>query len=583
MIKQFFVLMCCGMFLFGAAGAEELTTVSRWDISVSPYKFELQGEMARSIDEYRTAVNLTTIAPSIDRQIRAETERLRLLLNSRGYYQAKISSEWDEEFLKPRYEVQLEKRYQISSLAIKGNFLPASNNWQLLDIGDPLNAVSVLGQQTRVKKYIEERTCFYNLDVSHQVELNDLNQTGSIVFITDVSDPTVFGQVSFDGANGIDFDFLYRLVDIRPGDCFKRSTIDTAIIALFDTGLFSQVRSSVQRSEAGEVNVKFNVVRRKVRTLSAATGWESDLGLGATVGWVHRNLWGEGQSLALELSIKSVIQSFSADVVVPNFLDRRNRFKWQNTIEKTNIEFETVEYSSTASIERKATNQDYFEYGLGYTQLGERIDGDWSIYRQIRLPLMYQFNNVADPFNPTNGQRASLELEQVWDIDENFTPFFLTGLGGQLFTRLDPNLTLASRVKWNSLWYGDALGSTLQNIPESEWLRAGGSTSIRGYGYESIEFTASDNPDKGGTQRWLVSNELRLRLSETWGVVTFWDVGSVSDQINPLDQVTWFSGAGAGIRFFTRFAPIRLDVAVPMNQDADYGNFVIYVSLGQAF
>lgn len=582
------------LLFFNSAVAGNLRSASRGDISLKPYRFQLKGELVRAIDDYRTAVNQTNIDPSRDRQLRAEKTRLEQLVKSRGYYLATIDSTWDESKSTPQYQIILGPQYEINQLSLSGNFEPEDDSWLVLTAGDALNAALVLNQQTKLRQYIEAHSCFYNLAINHRVTLNEVERFGDVDFQVSVSDPAVFGRVKFDGAGEVNEEFLWRVTGIRGSDCYRRSVIDSAVISLFDTGLFSQVRPVISRDEAGLVIVTFGLEKRKDRTLRASAGWKSEQGLGGSVGWQHRDLFGKAQSLALGLALQSSEQTASANIVVPSFLDRRNRLNWDNEISHAEVSgIESIGYSSTARLARKASTQDYYEYGLGVNQLDERTNGEWDSYRQVRLPLKYRYDSVQDPFNPGSGFRTSFGVEPVWDVDENFTPFVLTGVGLQYFKSLDSRATLASRFRWDSLWYGDGLGSTQNNIPESEWLTAGGSTSIRGYGYQSIQLAqkeiSSTNPAEvaselpGATQRWLMVNEVRLRVNDSWGGVAFWDVGALADGVSLAAPEQWYHGIGLGLRYFTRFAPIRIDVALPLNRRTGDDGFQVYVSLGQAF
>ncbi len=587
------IIWFVSMLIVSVVTAEELASASRWDVSLSPYKYGLQGEIVRTLDEYRTSVNQSGLSPNHDRQMRAETERLTLLLKSRGYYLSSIETLWPEEQSKPKFQIELGPEFTIASIKVSGDVELSDDKWQKLKIGDALNATDVIAQQAKIKTYIEQQACYFKIGVTHQVELDEANRTGNVEFISNVSQPSTFGVVSFVGTGAVKQSFLRRATGIKNGECYKSSAIDSAVISLFDTGLFSQVRSALVPSGNGTIDVVFTAQRKKDRRLKSAIGWESERGLIGSVGWLHRDLMGSAQSLELDLTLQADIQEVSANVIVPSFYDRRNRLNWKNTVVRDISDIETWQFSSIATLERKASLHNYYEYGFGYNQEIERVDEDWSSYRQIRLPLTYRYDSVLDPFNPGTGFRTAFQVEPVWDIDESFTPFILTGVGLQSFVRLEPRLTFANRIRLDSLWYGGALSSTQENIPESEWLKAGGSTSIRGYGYESIElpqkYVDSDTTEdeaaalSGATQRWLVINELRLRLNDSWGFVAFWDMGSVDDSINPLDHANWYSGMGAGVRYFTRFAPIRLDVAFPQDRRAQDDAFIIYVSLGQAF
>jgi translocation and assembly module TamA len=80
-----------------------------------------------------------------------------------------------------------------------------------------------------------------------------------------------------------------------------------------------------------------------------------------------------------------------------------------------------------------------------------------------------------------------------------------------------------------------------------------------------------------------VSSEFRVRLTETVGVVPFIDGGTVYEERYPDFSETFRWGAGLGLRYFTGFGPIRLDVAVPINKRDTDDDFQFYISFGQAF
>ena len=76
---------------------------------------------------------------------------------------------------------------------------------------------------------------------------------------------------------------------------------------------------------------------------------------------------------------------------------------------------------------------------------------------------------------------------------------------------------------------------------------------------------------------------MRIKVTDTWGVVPFFEGGSVFDSALPdfSKKLRW--GAGIGVRYYTGFGPVRLDVAFPINGTPEDDDFQIYVSIGQAF
>jgi translocation and assembly module TamA len=64
--------------------------------------------------------------------------------------------------------------------------------------------------------------------------------------------------------------------------------------------------------------------------------------------------------------------------------------------------------------------------------------------------------------------------------------------------------------------------------------------------------------------------------------VPFLDGGSLSTESTP-DLKDWQFGAGLGIRYYSSFGPIRVDVGTPLNPQSDDSRVAVVVSLGQAF
>ena len=62
----------------------------------------------------------------------------------------------------------------------------------------------------------------------------------------------------------------------------------------------------------------------------------------------------------------------------------------------------------------------------------------------------------------------------------------------------------------------------------------------------------------------------------------FFDGGSLSTEALP-DFKNWRLAAGLGVRYYSLFGPIRIDVGVPLNRQKGDGPVAVTVSLGQAF
>jgi translocation and assembly module TamA len=97
-------------------------------------------------------------------------------------------------------------------------------------------------------------------------------------------------------------------------------------------------------------------------------------------------------------------------------------------------------------------------------------------------------------------------------------------------------------------------------VPSKFLFRTGGTTTVRGYDYESLG-VKQGVATVGGRALAVGSIEYVKwleRFNGDWGVATFVDVGDAADRFNTLDFAV---GAGLGVRYRTPAGPLAVDVA----------------------
>ena len=109
-----------------------------------------------------------------------------------------------------------------------------------------------------------------------------------------------------------------------------------------------------------------------------------------------------------------------------------------------------------------------------------------------------------------------------------------------------------------------------------------GGGSGRGYGYQEIGPRDVNNDPVGGRSLAEFSVETRIRFGQSFGIVPFFDGGNLYAPALP-DFTGLRYGTGIGVRYYSSFGPIRVDVGTPLNPRRGDSRIAIYVSLGQAF
>ena len=108
---------------------------------------------------------------------------------------------------------------------------------------------------------------------------------------------------------------------------------------------------------------------------------------------------------------------------------------------------------------------------------------------------------------------------------------------------------------------------------------------MRGFDFQGVGPRDADGAPTGGNSLTDASAEVRYRFQafgNDLGVVAFLDAGEVSPKAKPAFDDLRF-GAGIGLRYFTSFGPVRIDVATPINRRSGDPRVAFYVSIGQAF
>jgi translocation and assembly module TamA len=167
---------------------------------------------------------------------------------------------------------------------------------------------------------------------------------------------------------------------------------------------------------------------------------------------------------------------------------------------------------------------------------------------------------------------------------QNFSGPSLTFASGRLAGSAYRRLADSDRyVVAASLAISSIAGASLADLPADKRLYAGGGGSLRAYGYQLAGPLDINNRPIGGKSSAELSLEMRIKITDTIGIVPFVDAGNVYAASVPKfgNRLLW--GPGLGLRYYTSFGPIRLDLATPAVRRRNDSPIQVYISLGQAF
>jgi translocation and assembly module TamA len=413
--------------------------------------------------------------------------------------------------------------------------------------------------------------------------------TLDIMIKVDAGPKVNLGHIDINGLKKMDASFMRKRLLVMSGQPFKSSDIEAARKDLEALGVFStvSVTDGKQLDQQGRIPLSFDVTERPLPTANMGAAYSTDLGGSLSSTWLRRNLFGQAEQLSLSAALTQVGGNSTtglgykvgAAFSKPDYLSRDQALQLGlDALQQNYTAYNETALLAHGILNRKLSKYWHFGYGIAAEQAQISQENILRDYSLLSLPLTLKYDSSNSPLDPTQGSIASAALTPTYSMAAS-PSFVLLQVSASTYIDLgEPG----RRVLALRGLLGDSGGASQFDLPPDKRFYAGGSTTVRGYKYQSVGPKFADATPQGGTGIAAASVELRQRIFDDYGVVLFADAGQVSVDALPFTN-RWQMGAGVGARYYTSFGPIRLDVALPVNPVPGSGSFEVYIGLGQAF
>lgn len=398
-----------------------------------------------------------------------------------------------------------------------------------------------------------------------------------------------FGPLRVTGQERMRLSRILAIAGYREGETFSPAMLATVAERLRRTGVFRSVSlAEDDRILAPDLQpVTLTLVEEKPRRYSFGAELSSLEGVTLSGSWLHRNLFGGAERLRVSGEIAQIGgQNSGVDYILGVSLDRPADIRADTTASLT---------FDLAHLDQEDFSADTLGFGVLLTNYASRrltwtvgirydaadvtdITGSYD-YRNLSLPITGTWDDRDNPLDARNGVYGRFELRPFKGFD---------GAGSGLRAAADvrgyrsfgenDRVTFAGRFQ-----AGLVAGPSLLQTPRDFLFYSGGGGTVRGQPYQSLGVSILRSDFKIGGQAFLAASaEARVRITETIGVVGFYDWGHVGafDFLDDLGDS--HAGAGIGLRYDTGIGPIRFDVATPVSGKTGKG-VQVYLGIGQSF
>lgn len=583
----------------GPASQSDIAELTRYDYRVDGID-EIEDPIFKARFDSLSTLRIHRGEPSnaaqIDRRAREDTLLLQNLLRGAGYYDARITSSVEGQPGGPLVVLTVEPgpQYRFADVQLDGLDAAGDKTGTLTDsfgvtAKDPVNADAVANGEAALRAKIGEEGFPFAKVGQSTIIVDHATQTATLALPVEPGGSRVFGHVVTPPNKLMNARHIEKIARFVPGDPFDETALDDLRRTLIQTGVVSSAEvKPVEGKAPGTVDVDVRLLPAPPRTIAGELGYGTGEGVRSEVSWTHRNLFPPEGGLTLRAVAGTQEQLGSVIFRRNNFEGRDRVLTAQVTASNVQrVAYQATTFSISGSLERQTTIffQKAWTWSLGaeFAASDERdvIVTTGAARRRTfyiaALPTTLNYDGSDDLLNPTRGFRLGARFSPELSLQGSAFGYARIQFDGSAYQPVTDNIVVAGRVR-----IGTIAGAPRDAIAPSRRFYAGGGASVRGYGYQDIGPRDPNNDPIGGRSLAEFSLEARVKAFGPFGIVPFFDAGNIYTSALPRFTGLQY-GVGVGVRYYSNFGPIRIDVGTPLNPQRGDPRIAVYVSLGQAF
>jgi outer membrane protein insertion porin family len=536
----------------------------------------------------RNIFSILTKTGTLDEDVlKNDLQLLNAYYIDQGYLEAKISEPKIDLSNPKKIRIEIEvtegSQYRVGNIGFKGDLLTTKEDlFKVLKLkrGAVYSNTAVRRDINTLTEKFANRGYAY-VEINPETSSDNKNLLVHITYEIEKKKRVSYEKIQIVGNTKTRDKVIRRELRVAEGELYSATDMNKSRDRVKRTGYFKEADFTTSRGSTEEkINLDIKVEEAPTGAISFGIGYSSIESVVGTVSVSDKNLFGLGYSGVLKFSLGAYTQNFRLGFTDPYFLG--------------------FPYAAGFDLYREV-NEYFTEYS--YKIIGGDIRFGKELTDTIRINLMYKLENVKvynvsdaasiyvqeqqgkattsaisvvpsidtrdDYFNPRRGTQSSIFIQNAGGIlgGDNY---FVKVLGStSWFFPMPLNMTLNLRAQAGIVTpYGSKI-SVLDNtgvlqykerLPIYEKFYVGGITTVRGFEYGMAGPTDVYNEAIGAKKMVVFNTELIFPLAREIGLrgAVFFDVGKGFDNWSKMFPLR--VGVGPGIRWFSPFGPIHIDI-----------------------
>ncbi len=367
-----------------------------------------------------------------------------------------------------------------------------------------------------------------------------------------------FGPVTFN-QNVLDPKFLQTRVPFRRGEAYRGDKLLQLQTALGQDPYFTRIEVIPRRdlAQGREVPIEVQLEARKPREYEVGGGYGTDTGPRGRFAVEWRRLNRRGHTAKAELTASPIEQSISTQYQIPAVASPTGMLTFLAGYALLNP---SVSNSKTILTGVRLGRQRFgWQESLSLTYHHEafRVGVDSGTTDMLIAGASWERLRADDQLFPSKGLRLRLSLQGSQHGLLASTSFAQVQATAKLIRSIAPGMRVLLRADVGRTFTNDFRG-----LPPTLRFFAGGTQSVRGFGYLDLGPRDQLGHVIGGRTLEVASLELDHKIFNRWAIAAFTDVGdALQDFSLSVKQGALEQGVGAGIRWVSPIGLIRIDGA----------------------